>query len=195
MKTEFNMPAFVENSTWDWKRSVFIPVPKKGNTKECSNYHSIALISHASRIKHTILQLRLQQYMNQGLPYVQGRLRKDRGTRDQISNIHWIIEKQENSRNTSFSASLTMLSLWVCGSQKNLWEFLQEMGIPDHLTCLLKNLCAGQGPTVRTGHGTTDWFQIGKRVCEGCILSPGLFNAEYRKWRRTKKYLDEGERR
>ena len=116
MKTEFNMPAFVENSTWDWKRSVFIPVPKKGNTKECSNYHSIALISHASRIKHTILQVRLQQYMNQGLPYVQGRLRKDRGTRDQISNIHWIIEKQENSRNTSFSASLTTLkplSVWI----------------------------------------------------------------------------------
>ena len=93
MQTEFNMPAFVENSTWDWKRSVFIPVPKKGNAKECSNYHSIALISHASRIKLTILQVRLQQNMNQELPYVQGRLRKDRGTRDQISNIHWIIEK------------------------------------------------------------------------------------------------------
>ena len=77
----------------DWKRSVFIPIPKKGNTKECSNYHSIALISHASRIKHTILQVRLQQYMNQELPDVQAGFRKGRGTRDQMANIHWIIEK------------------------------------------------------------------------------------------------------
>ena len=105
----------------DWKRSVYISVPKKGNAKECSNYCTIALISHASKVMHKILQARLQQYMNHELPDVQAGFREDRGTRDQIANIRWIIEKQESSRKTSISALLTKpkpLTVWItvnCG--------------------------------------------------------------------------------
>ena len=118
------MPANLENSEWpqDWKRSVFIPIPKKGNAKECSNYHTIALISHASKVMLNILQARLQQYMNRELPDVQAGFRKGRGTRDQIANICWIIEKaREFQKNTSISALLTMpkpLTVWItinCG--------------------------------------------------------------------------------
>ena len=163
----------------DWKRSVFIPIPKKGNAKECSNYCTIALISHTSKGMLKILQARLQQYMNCELPDVQAGFRKGRGTRDQIANIHWIIKK-ESSRKTSTSALLTMpkpLTLWTTTN----WKILKEMGIPDHLTCLLRNLYTGQEATVRIGHGTTDWFQIGKGLRQGCMLSPCLFNlfAEY----------------
>ena len=105
----------------DWKRSVFIPIPKKGNAKECSNYHTIALISHASKVMLKILQARLQQYLNRELPDVQAGFRKGRGTRDQIANTCWIMEKQESSRKTSISALLTMpksLTVWItinCG--------------------------------------------------------------------------------
>ena len=126
-----------------------------------------------------ILQASLQQYMNCELPDVQAGFRKGRGTRNQIANIHWIIEKQESSRKTSISALLTMPKPLTVRITIN-WKILQEMGIPDHLTCRLRNLYAGQEATVRTGHGT-DWFQIGKGVRQGCILSPCLFNfyAEY----------------
>ena len=116
-----------------------------------------------------ILQARFQQYVNCELPDVQAGFRKGRGTRDQIANIQW--KKQESSRKTSISALLTVpkpLTVWITMN----WKILKEMGIPDHLTCLLRNLYAGQEATVRTGHGTTDWFQIGKGVCQGCILSP-----------------------
>ena len=105
----------------DWKRSVFIPIPKKGNAKECSNYSTTALISHASKVMLKILQVRLQQHVNHELPDVQAGFRKGRGTRDQIANIHWIIKKQESSRKTSISALLTMpkrLTVWIttnCG--------------------------------------------------------------------------------
>ena len=139
-------------------------------------------MSHASKGMLKIFQTKLQQYMNWELPDVQVGFRKGRRTRDQIANICWIIEKkQENSRRISTSASLTTLKpLTVC-IHNNLWNILKDMGIPDHLTCLLKNLCAGQEATVRTGHGTTDWFQIGKEVWQGCIFSLCLFNwyAEY----------------
>ena len=100
----------------DWKRAVFIPIPKKGNAKECSNYRTIAITSHASKVMLKILQARLQQYMNRELPDVQAGFRKGRGTRDQIANIRWIIEKQESSRKTSISALLTMpkpLTVWI----------------------------------------------------------------------------------
>ena len=161
----------------NWKRSIFIPIPKKGNAKECSNYCTIVLISHASKVMLKILQARLQQCMNRELPDVQAEFRKGRGTRDQIANILWIIEKQENSTKTSTSASLTTLKPFTVWITTN-WKILKEMGIPNYLTCLLKR-CAGQEATVRTG--TTDWFQIGKGVHQGCILSPCFLNlyAEY----------------
>ena len=155
----------------DWKRSVFIPIPKKGNAKECLNYDTIALISHTSKVTFKILQAMLQQYVNWEHPDVQAGFRKGRGTRDQIANIH--------SRKTS--VSLTMLRPL---DHSNLWKILQEMGIPDHLTCLLRNLYIGQETTVRFGHETVDWFQFRKGVHQGSILSPCLFNlyAEYIMW-------------
>ena len=165
----------------DWKRSVFIPIPKKGNAKECSNYHTIALISHASKVMLKILQARLQQYVNRELPDVQAGFRKGRGTRDQIANIRWIMEKAREFQKNIYFCFIDYAKAFDCVDHNKLWKILKEMGIPDHLTCLLRNLYAGQEATVRTGHGTTDWFQIGKRVRQGCILSPCLFNlyAEY----------------
>jgi len=114
--------------------------------------------------------------MNHELPDVQAGFRKGRGIRGQIVNMHWIIKKaREFQKKTCTSALLTMLKLLTMWITTN-WKILKEMGIPNHLTCLLKNLYAGQEATVRTGHGTTDWFQIGKGVCQGCIFSPCLFN-------------------
>ena len=145
----------------DWKSSTFIPIPKKDNVKECSNYRTIALISHASKVMLKILQARLQQYGNRELPDVQAGFRKVRGTRDQISNIRWMIKKARECQKTSISALLDMPKPLTVDHNK-LWKILQEMGIPDHLTCLVINLYAGHEKTVRTGHGTTHWFQIGK---------------------------------
>ena len=117
-----------------------------------------------------ILQARLQQYVNRELPDVQAGFRKCRGTRDQITNIHWIIEKVREFQKNIYFCFNDYCKASDCVDHKKLWKILQEMGIPDHLTCLLRNLYAGQEATVRTGHGTTDWFQIG----QGCILSPWL---------------------
>ena len=152
----------------DWKRSVFIPISRKGNAKECLNYYTILLISHASKVMLKILQGRLQQYVNWELSGVHARFRKGRGTRDQIANINWIIRKQGNSRKTSTYASLT---LWkpLTVDQNKLWKILKKMGIPDHLTCLLRNLRAVQEATIQTFHGRTVWFKIGKGVWQGCI--------------------------
>ena len=127
-----------------------------------------------------ILPAGLQQYVNHEFPDVQAGFRKGRGTRDQTTNICWIIENQESCRKTSISALLTRKS-FECVDHNKLWKILKEMGIPNHLTCLLINLCAGQETTVRTGHGIMDWFQIGKGARQSCILSPCLFNlyAEY----------------
>ena len=126
------MPANLENSAvaQDWKRSVFIPIPKKGTARECSNYCTIALISHAIKVMLNILQARLQQYVNRELPGVQAGFRKGRGTRDQIANICWIMEKQESSRKTSISALLTMPKPLTVQIITN-WKILKEMGIPD----------------------------------------------------------------
>ena len=128
-----------------------------------------------------ILQAKLQQYVNRELPDVQAGFRKGRGTRDQIASICWIIEKaREFQKNIDF-CFIGYAKAFDCLDHNKLWKILKEMGIPDHLTCLLRNLYAGQNTTVRTGHGTTDWFQIGKGVLQDCILSPCLFNfsAEY----------------
>ena len=156
----------------NWKRSVFIPIPKKGKAKECSNYQTIALISHATKVMLKILQARLQQYMNREIPDIQAGFRKGRETRDQISNICWIIKKAREFQKNIYFCFIDYAKAFDCVYHKKLWEILKEKGIPDHLTCLLRNLYAGQEATVRTGHGTTDWFQIGKGVQQGCILSP-----------------------
>ena len=139
----------------DWKRSVFIPISKKGNAKECSNYHTITLLSHASNVMLNILQAKIQQYVNCELLNVQAGFRKGRGTRDQITNICWIIRKAREFQKNIYLLYWLHHSLWLCGPQK-VWKILKEMGIPDHLTCLLRNLYAGQEATVRTRHGTID---------------------------------------
>ena len=146
----------------DWKRSVVIPIPKEGNAKECSNYRTIALISYASKVTLKILQARLQQYVNHELPVVQAGFRKGRGTRDQIANIHWIIKKAREFQKHIYFCFIDYAKDFDCVDHNKLWKILKEMGIPDHLICLLRNLYAGQEATVITGHGTTDWFQIGK---------------------------------
>ena len=121
-----------------------------------------------------ILQARLQQYMNCELPDVQAGFREGRGTRDQIANIRWIMEKAREFQKTSISALLT-LPKPLTVDQNKLWKILKEMGIPDHLTCLLRNLYAGQEATMRTGHGTTDWFQTGKGVSTSRLYIVTLF--------------------
>ena len=162
---------------WKWSQwSVFILIPKKGNAKECSNYHTIAFISHASKVMLKILQARLQQYVNHELPDVQAGFRKGRGTRDQIAHICRIIKKAREFQKNIYFFFIDYAKAFDYVDHNKLWKILKEMGISGRLTCLLRNLYGGQQATVRTGHGTTDWFQIGKGVHQGCILSPCLFN-------------------
>ena len=118
---------------------------------------------------------------NRELPDIQAGFRKGRGTRDQIANIHWIVEKRREFQENIYFRFIDYTKAFDCVDHNELWKILKDMGIPDHLTCLLRNLYAGQEATVRIGHGTTDWFQIRKGVFQGCILSPCLFNlyAEY----------------
>ena len=123
-----------------------------------------------------ILQARLQQYVNHELLDVQADFRKGRGTRDQIANICWIMQKAREFQKNIYFCFIDYAKAFDCVDHKKLWKILKEMGIPDHLTCLLRNLYAGQEATVKTGHGTTDWFQIRKGVHQGCILSPYLYN-------------------
>ena len=175
------MPANSENSAvaTDWKRSVFILISKKGNAKECSNYHRIALISHASKVRLKILQARLQQYVNCEFPDVQGGFRKGRRTRDQIANICWIMEKaREFQKRTLYFCFIDYAKAFDCVDHNKLWKILKEMGIPDHLTSLLRNLYAGQEETVRTGHGTADWFQIGKEHVRAVHCHPTCLSAQ-----------------
>ena len=139
---------------------------------------SLSQPAHFCLVK--ILQARLQQSVNREIPDVEAGFRKVRATRDQIANIHWIIEKARAFQKNIYFCFIDYAKAFDCVHHK-LWKILKETGIPDHLTCLLRNLYAGQEATVRTGHGTTDWFQIGKGVHQGCILSPCLLNlyAEY----------------
>ena len=130
---------------------------------------TIALISHASKVMLKILQARLQQYVNHEFPDVQAGFRKGRGTRDQIANICWIIKKAREFQKNIYFWFIDYTKAFDCVDNDKLWEILQEMGIPDHLTCLLRNLYTGQEATARTEHGTIDWFQIGKGVHQGCI--------------------------
>jgi len=144
-------------------------------------YCTIALISHTSKEMLKILQARFQQQVNRKLPDVQAGFRKGRGTRDQIGNIRWISKKVREFQKNIYFCFIDYVKAFDYVDHNKLWTILQEMGIPDYRTCLLRNLYAGQEATVRTGYGTIDWFQIGKGVCQGCMLSPCLFNfyAEY----------------
>ena len=177
------MPANLEISAVDTRleKVSFIPVPKKGNAKEHSIYLTTACISHTSKVMLKILQAGLQQYMNHELPNVQSGFGKGGGTRGQIAHIHWVIIKAREFQKNLYFCFIDYARAFDCADHNKLWKILKEMGIPDHLTCFLRNLYAGQEAAVRTGHGTTDWLQIGKAIRQGCILSPFLFNlyAEY----------------
>ena len=170
----------LETQQWsqDWKRSIFIPIPKTGNAKECSDYCTIALISHASKVTLKILQAKLQQYVNQEIPYVQAGFRQGRGTRDQTAYICWIIEKARELKKPIYFCIIDYAKAFDCVDHNKVSKILKEMGIPDHLTCLLRNLYAGQKATDRTRHWAMDRFKTGKEVRQGCILSPCLY-AEY----------------
>ena len=137
--------------------------------------------SHASKGMLKILQARLQQYVNRELPDVQASFRKGRRTRDLIAKFRWIIEKAREFQKNIYFCFIDYIKASDCVDHNKLWKILKEMGISEHLTCLLRNLYAGQEATIRTGHGTTDWFRVEKGVHEGCTLSPCLFNlhAEY----------------
>ena len=139
------------------------------NAQPTAQLHSI---SHTSKVMLKILQARLQQYVNRELTDVQAGFRKGRGTRDQIANICWIIKTSKEFQKNIYFCFIDYAKAFDCVDHNKLWKILKEMGIPDHLTCLLRNLYAGQETTVRTGRGTTDWFQIGKGVHQGRILSP-----------------------
>ena len=147
----------------DWKRSVFIPIPKKGNAKECSNYHTIAPISHASKVILKYLQARFQQYVNRELPGVQTGFRKGRGTRDQIVNICWIIEKGREFQKNIYFCFIDYVKAFDCVDHNKLENSERDGNTrpPD----LPPEKSSGQEATVRIGHGTADWFQIGKGVC------------------------------
>ena len=140
----------------DWKMSVFITIPKKGNAKECSNYCTVALVSHTSKVMLKILQARLQQYMNCELLDVQAGFRKVRGTRDQIANICWIIRKTREFQKNIYFCFIDYAKAFDCMDHNKLWKILKEIVIPDPLTCLLRILYAGQEATARTGLGATD---------------------------------------
>ena len=133
----------------------FLSSPKERQCKECSNYHTIVLISHSSKVMLTILQARLQQYINRKLPDVQAGFRKGRGTRDQTANIHLKMEKAREFQKNIYFCFFEYAKAFDCVDHNKLWKILKKMEIPDHLTCLLRNLYAGQEATVRTEHGTT----------------------------------------
>ena len=139
------MPENLENSAvaTGLEKVIFIPIPKKGNAKERSNYRTIALISHASKVMLKILQARLQQYVNRELPDVQAGFRKGRGTKDQIAHICWIIEKRRELQKNIYFCFIDHAKAFDCVDHNKLWKILKEMGIPDHPICLLRNLYAG----------------------------------------------------
>ena len=144
------------------EKLVFIPIPKKGSAKECSNYWTIALICHASKVMLKILQSSLQLYLNWQLPDVQAGFRKGRRTRDQIAKICWIIEKGREFQKNIYFCFIDYAKAFDCVDHSKLWKILEEMGIQDHLSCLLRNLYAGQEAIVRTRHGTMNCPNLGK---------------------------------
>ena len=177
------MPVNLENSALvtGLENVSFHSNPKERQCQRLFKLLHNAPISYACKVMLKNLQARFQQYVNCEIPDVQAGFRKVRGTKDQIANIRWIMEKAREFQKNLYFCFIDYAKAFDCVDHNKLWKILKEMGIPDHQTCLLRNLYAGQETTVRTGHGTTHWFQIGKEVRQGCILSPCLFNlfAEY----------------
>ena len=172
------MSANLENSAvaTGLEKVSFIPVPKKGNAKECSNYRTTALISHASKVILKILQARLQQYMNHELTDLQAGFRKGRGTRDQIANIRWIIEKAREFQKNIYFCFIDYTKAFDYVDHNKLWKILQEMGIPDHLTCLLRNLYAGQKQQLELYVEQQTSTILGKEYIKAIYCHPAYLN-------------------
>ena len=172
------MSANLENSAvaTGLEKVSFIPIPKKGNAKECSNYRTTALISHASKVILKILQARLQQYMNHELTDLQAGFRKGRGTRDQIANIHWIIEKAREFQKNIYFCFIDYTKAFDYVDHNKLWKILQEMGIPDHLICLLRNLYAGQKQQLELYVEQQTSTILGKEYIKAIYCHPAYLN-------------------
>ena len=168
-----------------WKTLILIPIPKKGSTKECSSHQTVAFISQTSKVILKIQQARLQQYVNWELPDVQTGLRKGRGTRSQIANIHRILKKTRKFQKSIYLCFIDYAKAFDCVERNKLWKTLKEMRIPDHLTCLLRNLYASQQATFRTLYRKTGGFGTKKSIWQGYLWSPRLFNlyAEHTMWK------------
>ena len=184
-------PQIWKTQQWpqDWKGSIFIPIPMKGNAKECSKYRTIALISHPSQVVLKILQARLQQYVNCELPHVQAGFRKGRGTRDQVASICWIIKKAREFQKNTYFCFTDYTKAFNYVDHNKLWEILQEMVILGHFTCLLRNLCAGQEATVRTRHGSKSGKEYIKAVyCHPAYLTSSMHSTscEMPGWKKHK---------
>ena len=159
----------------DWKRSVFVPIPKKGDARECSNNRTIALISHASKVLLKIIQRRMEPYVEQELSQTQAGFR-DGELVIRFQNIRWIMETAREYQKRLYMCFTDYSKAFDCVDHNKLWTILLRMGVPYHLVALMKNLYTNQEAAVRTDFGLTDWFSIGKGVRQGCILSPYLFN-------------------
>jgi Reverse transcriptase (RNA-dependent DNA polymerase) len=155
---------------------VYIPIPKKGDSRECANNRTIALISHASKVMLKIIQSRMENHMEREMPDVQAGFRKRRGTRDQIANVRWIMERAHEYNQAVYLCFIDYSKAFDCVDHARMWSTLRDMGFPEHLIALLHNLYDNQEATVRTEQGETESFGIGKGVRQGCILSPALFN-------------------
>ena len=149
--------------TQDWKSSILTPVAKRGSAKECANNKTVALISHVSKVMFKILHETLQHSVNQELSDAWAGLRKGREIREQIANIHWVIEKARGFQKNIYLCFIDYANDFDCVDPDKLWKAIKEMGTWDHLICLMKNLYLGQEATARTQYGTTDWFKMGKR--------------------------------
>ena len=172
------MPANLENPTvaTGLEKVNFHYNPKEGQCQRMFKLPHHSLIAHADKVILQIFQAKLQQYVNQEFLYVQAGFRKGRGIRGQIANICCIIEKAREFQKNIYFCFTDYAKAFDCVDCNKLWKIFEEMGIPDNLICLLKNLYADEEATIRTRPGTIDWFQIGKGVCQGCILSPYLFH-------------------
>jgi len=160
----------------EWRRSIYLPLPKKGDLRLCTNYRTIALIPHASKILLKIIQSRLATYFEREMSEEQAGFRKGRGTRDQISNIRWILERAMEYGKIVFMCFIGYNKAFDCVDHRRLWNTLRSMGVPEHLIILIKSLYTKQEAAVRTEYGNTEWFEVSKGVRQGCILSPYLFN-------------------
>ena len=184
-----------EKEEWpkEWGKSIFIPIFKKGDARECENYRTIALISHTSKILLKIIHKRMESMIERELPKSQAGFRKRRGTRDHIANLRWILERQREYGQEVHLCFIDYSKAFDCVNHDLMWKTLREMGIPMHLITLLKNLYSNQIAVVRTEHGETTSFQIKKGVRQGCILSPYLFILYAERIMRKAGFDDEAE--